>query len=422
MADNKKVVEIISVGSDLLLGNVVNTNAAFLAKEVTKLGFSCYYLTTVGNNEKSIQEAFHNAVARADVVIFSGGMGPSKDDITKETVSKLCGKALVMHEDTKVRVEEYYTKHEMKIPNAIEKLSLVPMDSEVLANDNGVAVGLILKKDGKNVFLLPGHPGSLRPVFLDKAVPYLEAILDYHIVSKTIKLISVTESAVKTMIWDMYSSQTNPTISIYAMDGEVHIGLTAKGETEAECEKLIKPVVRELKLKFGNSIYTTDENVSLDKSVIDLLGTCGFRATTVESCTAGMVAARLVNVPGASEVFKYGLVTYSNKAKRKLAGVKKSTLEKYTAVSPETAAEMVKGIEWGPRADVIVGVTGYASQGDDNQPAGLVYIACNTCGETTVKEYHFDGDRAKVRESATTEAIALMRECILKHLSKTQFK
>jgi len=419
---NKKIVEIVCVGTELLLGNIVNTNAAFLAEECAKLGLSCYYQTVVGDNRDRLTETIKLALSRSDIVILSGGLGPTQDDLTKEVACEVAGKELFMHEESKKRIVEYFTQRGIELTDNNYKQAMIPVDGIVLTNNNGTAPGVIIPFDNHHIVLLPGPPVELKPMFLESVVPYLKKLSPEVFVSKTVKIVSVGESIAETMIRDLIDAQTNPTIATYAKTGEVHIRVTASGNSEEQCEKLINPVVRELKKRFGNNIYTTQEDVTLEKAVVDLLMSGELRAETVESCTAGMVASRIVNVPGASDVFKYGLVTYSNKAKRKLAGVKKTTLQKYTAVSAETACEMVKGTELGPKTDVIVGVTGYASQGDETQPAGLVYIACNVCGKTTVKEYHFKGGRQKIRESATTQALVLMRETILEYLSEKTFQ
>ncbi len=421
MDSSKIVAEIICVGTELLLGNIVNTNATFLAQECAKLGLDNYYQTVVGDNEARLTDTLRLALSRSDVVILSGGLGPTQDDLTKEVACKVAGRALYMHEESKARLIEYFERRGLELTDNNYKQAMTPQDSIVLTNNNGTAPGVIIPFENKHIIMLPGPPGELKPMFSESVVPYLRRLSPHVLVSRTVKIVSVGESIAETRIKDLIETQTNPTIATYAKVGEVHIRVTASGSDEAACEKLIKPVVRELKNRFGNNIYTTHEDVTLEKAVVDLLISSGLRAMTVESCTAGMVASRLVNVSGASEVFKYGLVTYSNKSKRKLAGVKKATLEKYSAVSAETATEMVRGIEWGPKADVIVGVTGYADSLDETKPAGLVYIACNVCGKTVVKQFNFNGNRAKVRECATTQALGLMRECILQHLSEIGF-
>lgn len=417
MFNKNNTVELLCVGTELLLGNIVNTNAAFLAEEIAKLGLSSYYQSVVGDNAGRLEESIKLALSRSDIVILCGGLGPTEDDLTKEIASKVAGKQLLMHEESKKRIEDYFKKRDIKLTDNNFKQALIPDGATVLTNNNGTAPGVIIPYEDKFMVLLPGPPGELKPMFYESVVPFLRKISPVIFKSRTVKVVSVGESVAETMIKDMIDAQTNPTIATYAKTGEVHIRVTASGKDEDECESLIKPIIRELKNRFGNNIYTTHDEVSLEKAVVDLLLSGGLKVTTVESCTAGMVASRIVNVPGASDVFKYSLVTYCDEAKHKLAGVKKSTLEKQTAVSRETAEEMVKNLDAPLKSDVCVGVTGYA----DGEDAGHVFIACNVHGRIEVREFHFVGNRLKVRESATTQALVLMRDAVLKFLSEIAF-
>ncbi|MBO7357443.1 MAG: competence/damage-inducible protein A [Lachnospiraceae bacterium] len=416
------VVEIVSVGTEILLGNIVNTNARFLSEKLADLGLSVYYQQVVGDNKERLKEAASLALNRSDVVIFTGGLGPTDDDLTKETIAELTGKKLFLHEESKNRIIEFFKKRNADITENNYKQAMIPEDSVVLTNNNGTAPGVIISYGERKAILLPGPPNELIPMFNESVVPYLKKLSDRVFYSQTVKICSVGESKAETIIKDLIDNQTNPTIATYAKTGEVHIRVTGAAETEEEAHRIIKPVVKEIKTRFGNNIYTTLADVTLEKAVVDLLEAGSLKVQTVESCTGGMVAARLINVPGASNVFKSGLVTYSNKAKRKLAGVKKATLNKFSAVSEQTAREMAKGTDLGPKADVIVSVTGYAGPDEeDGTPVGLVYIACNVCGKITVKEFNFSGSRAKIRESATVNALILMRECILEYLSEKTF-
>ena len=422
MNNEKLVVEIVCVGTELLLGNIVNTNAAYLAEKVAGLGLSCYYHTVVGDNPERAEETIRTAVNRSDIVILSGGLGPTQDDLTKEIAAKVCGKELYLHEESLKAIETFFEKRGLTFTDNNRKQALVPVDSIVLKNNNGTAPGMIIPYENKHIVLLPGPPNELKPMFEESVIPYFQKLTKQVIVSQTVKIVSVGESLAETMIIDLIEGQTNPTIATYAKTGEVHIRVTAAAEDEEKARKLIKPVIKELKVRFGNNIYSTDENVTLEKSIVDLLAASELKIMTVESCTGGMIASRLVNVPGASEVLKCGLVTYSNKAKRKLAGVKKTTIQKYTAVSPQVAREMAKGTDLGPKSDVIVSVTGYAGpDSTEEEPAGLVYVGCNVCGNIAVKEFHFKGNRNKVRESATVQALTFARQCILEYISQVTF-
>ena len=292
-----------------------------------------------------------------------------------------------------------------------------------LENHNGTAPGVILELTGAKVVLLPGPPGELCPMFEESVEPYLAGLTSQVICSRTVKICGVGESRAETMVKDLIDGQTNPTIATYAKTGEVHIRVTAGAQDKKEAMKLIKPVVKELKYRFGNDIYTTEEDTTLEKAVADLLQANELTVACAESCTGGLLAARLVNVPGISDVFKTSVVTYSNKAKKRLLGVKKSTLQKHGAVSQETAEEMAKGAAAQLKADVAVAVTGIAGPdgGTEEKPVGLVYIGCHVKGKTTVKKYQFSGNRNRVREAAVSAALALLRSCILEYFSKVTF-
>lgn len=417
------VVELISVGTEILLGNIVNTNAAYLAERCALLGLSCYYQTVVGDNEERLMEAMKTALGRADVIILSGGLGPTQDDLTKETAARVLGRKLVVDEHSRERVLEFFKNRGLEITENNWKQAMIPEGAAAVDNDNGTAPGIVMQADGKHIILLPGPPNELVPMFEKEIAPYLKGLEPGTIYSQTVKICNLGESKAETLVADMIADQSNPTIAPYAKTGEVHFRVTAKAEEEKAARKLVKPVVKELKSRFGSNVYTTEEDVTLEKAVADLLTANRLSVVTVESCTGGLLAARLINVPGISEVFKAGLVTYANKAKRRLAGVKKSTLDKYGAVSEQTAREMAKGAALLHKADVAVSITGIAGPdgGTEKKPVGLVYIACCVCGTVTVKEFHFSGNRSKIRESSVSYALSLMRECILQYYSKVTF-
>lgn len=416
-------VELICVGTEILLGNIVNTNAAYLAEKCAALGLSCYYQTVVGDNEERLTEVLEAAVERSDIVILSGGLGPTEDDLTKETAAKVCGRALELHEPSRRAIKKFFADRGKEPTDNNWKQAMLPEGAIVLENRNGTAPGAILEAEKAKVILLPGPPEELRSMFEESVVPCLAGLDSQVICSQTVKICGVGESKAETMVKDLIDSQTNPTIATYAKIGEVHIRVTANAGDKKAAAKLIKPVVKELKVRFGNDVYTTDEETTLEKSVVDLLLANNLTVTCAESCTGGMLSARLVNVPGVSEVYKAGVVTYSNKAKRRILGVKKSTLQKYGAVSEKTAQEMAKGAAQAYKADVAVAVTGIAGPdgGTEEKPVGLVYIACHVKGETVVKKYQFFGNRGIVREFSVSAALTLMRSCILKYYSKVTF-
>ncbi|MCX4323732.1 MAG: competence/damage-inducible protein A [Lachnospiraceae bacterium] len=416
-------VEIIAVGTEILLGNIVNTNAAYLAEKCAGLGLSCYHQDVVGDNEERLTETIRLALTRADIILLSGGLGPTQDDLTKEAAAKVMGKELYLHEPSREAIRQFFAERNLEITENNWKQAMVPEGCIVVENPGGTAPGIIIAENGKHVVLMPGPPGELIPMFEKSIIPYLAELTTGVIYSQTVKICGVGESKAESMVEDLVDAQDNPTIATYAKTGEVHLRVTATAPDEKEAKKLVKPMVKELKGRFGNHVYTTDSEVTLEKTVVDLLMANKLTACTVESCTGGMLSARLINVPGVSEVFKSGYVTYSNKSKRKLLGIKKNILVKYGAVSEQIAREMAKTAATLARTDVSVSTTGIAGPdgGTPEKPVGLVYIGCNVCGRVTVKECHFHGTREKIRESTVSAALSLMRECILQYYSEVTF-
>ncbi len=416
-------VEIIAVGTEILLGNIVNTNAAYLAEKCAGLGLSCYHQDVVGDNEERLCETIQTALGRSDILLLSGGLGPTQDDLTKEAAAKVMGKPLYLHEASRDAIKAFFEKRGLEITDNNWKQAMVPEGCIVVENPNGTAPGIIMAENGKHVILMPGPPNELIPMFETSIMPYLSKLQSCVIFSQTVKICGVGESKLETMIRDLIEKQTNPTIATYAKTGEVHLRVTARAEDEKEAKKLVKPMVKELKGRFGSNIYTTDDAVTLEKAVVDLLLANHLTICTVESCTGGLLAARLINVPGVSEVFKAGYITYSNKAKRRLLGVKKSLLLKHGAVSEQVAKEMARGAALVSKADVTVSVTGIAGPGGgtEEKPVGLVYMGCSVCGRITVKKCQFSGSRGKIRENTVSAALSLMRECILQYYSEVTF-
>ena len=416
-------VEIISVGTEILLGNIVNTNAAYLSEKCAGLGLSCYYQDVVGDNEERLFETIKLALSRADILLLSGGLGPTQDDLTKEVAAKAFGKELYLHEETKEAIRKFFEERGLEITDNNWKQAMVPEGCIVMENPNGTAPGIIMAQDNKHVVLMPGPPNEMVPMFETSVMPYLSRLQSCVIYSQTVKICGVGESKAESMVSDLIAAQTNPTIATYAKTGEVHLRVTARAEDEKEARKLVKPMIKDLKGRFGNHVYTTDDEVTLEKAVVDLLAANKLTACTVESCTGGMLSARLINVPGVSEVFKTGYVTYSNKSKRRLLGIKKNILLKHGAVSEQIAREMAKTAAMLAKTDVCVSTTGIAGPdgGTPEKPVGLVYIGCNVRGKITVKECHFSGCRSKIRESTVSAALSLMRQCILEYYSEVTF-
>lgn len=405
--------EIICVGTEILLGNIVNTNAAYLAEKCAYLGLSNYYQIVVGDNEERLLETIKTAKDRADVIFLCGGLGPTEDDLTKETAAKAFGVELIEDEKAKDNIIRILTARGRDITNNNFKQALVPKESIVLYNDNGTAPGIIMEVNGKVCIMLPGPPNEFIPMVENQVVPYFLSKDRGAIYSKVVKLVGVGESKVAEEIADLIS-MTNPTVATYAKTGEVHIRVTASASTEEEAKKLVKPVVKDLKNRYPENVYSTRADETLEEAVVSLLSKNGLTLTTAESCTGGLVSATIVNVAGASEVFRGGYITYTNKLKRNLIGVKKSTLEKYGAVSEETVYEMAIGAREDAKADVAVAISGIAGPGGGSpeKPVGLVYIAVAVGKKVTVNKYQFNGNRNKVRESSVSAALSMIRMCV----------
>ena len=409
------VVELISVGTEILLGNIVNTNTQYLAEKCALLGLSMYHQVTVGDNRERLFAVLETALNRSDVVILTGGLGPTEDDLTKEVCAEVMGFDLVEDEHTRERISKYFKNNIYKeIPDNNWKQAMIPQGAAVLDNSNGTAPGLIMEKDGKTAILLPGPPNELKPLFTEQVFPYLQSRQPEVIRSQMVKICGYGESQVEDKLIDLINTQTNPTIATYAKTAEVHLRVTAKAANEEEAKTLLKPVVKEIKSRFDNAVYTTKEEETLEMAVVRLLKKHELTVTTAESCTGGLIAGRLVNVPGASEVFREGFITYSNKAKRKYLDVSKGTLKKYGAVSEQTAKEMATGGVFASDADACIAVTGIAGpDADGEKPVGLVYIACYMKDKVKVEEYHFKGNREKIREQSVVKALDFLRRSIL---------
>lgn len=406
--------EIICVGTEILLGNIVNTNAAYLAEKCAYLGLSNYYQVVVGDNEQRLLETINTAKSRADVIFLIGGLGPTEDDLTKETAAKAFNVELVMDEEAKNNIVTILTNRGIDITNNNFKQALVPKGSIVLYNKNGTAPGIIMEEAGKVVIMLPGPPNEFVPMVDDQVVPYfLKKGTNDVIYSRVVKLVGVGESKVAEEISDLIA-MTNPTVATYAKTGEVHIRVTASAANDDEAKALVKPVVKKLKAMYPDNVYSTNADETLERAVVELLSKNGLSITAAESCTGGLVCGKIVNVAGASEVFRGGYITYSNKQKRNVIGVKKSTLEKYGAVSEQVAAEMAKGVLEVSKADVAISTTGIAGPGGGTpeKPVGLVYIGCAVKNKVYVEKFNFSGGRNKVRESTVVAALSMVRKYV----------
>lgn len=394
--------EIITVGTEILLGDILNTNCRYLSRELAAMGIEMYYQITVGDNEERLLKTLDESLNRSDIVICTGGLGPTEDDITKEVCAKYFGYELELHKPSLDAMIERF-KHMNRVPTKNnEKQAYFPKEAYILKNDNGTAPGCIMEKEGKMIVVLPGPPREMESMFENYVKPYLSKLTDYVIESEVLRIIGVGESKVENDILDIIDSQTNPTIATYAKGYECTLRITAKAKSVEEAKELIKPMSDEMKRRFGQSLYATGET-SIEEVVSKMLVENNLKIAVAESCTGGMVSASLINYPGISSVFMEGCVTYSNEAKMKSLGVKKETLDVYGAVSDKCAKEMASGVAARYNTNIGIATTGIAGPdgGTDEKPVGLVYFGIYINGKVISKKYVFNGDRQGVRERAT---------------------
>ncbi|WP_368244251.1 competence/damage-inducible protein A [Clostridium tertium] len=407
--------EIIAIGTEILLGDIVNTNAQFLAKELAALGIDVYHQSVIGDNEERIIESFEKAFERCDLVITTGGLGPTQDDLTKELGAKYFNKKLVLHEPSLDWIKTYLDMKDEAIVEANKKQAYFPEGSIILPNPNGTAPGSIVSENNKILIILPGPPREMKPMFNDHVKKYLEGITGEIIKSKILRLFGIGESLMAQKLNNLIQNSKNPTVAPYAKDNDVTLRITAKGNSEKECDDLINPVDKEIKDAIGEYIYGEGET-SLENVVSEILCNNKLSISTAESCTGGMIAASLISYPGISDVFKEGAVTYSNESKMKRLGVRKETLDRYGAVSEETAREMAIGIAREANTDISISTTGIAGPGGgtDEKPVGLVYIGVFIKGKVVVNKFNFTGNRERIRRKTTMNALNILRKELLK--------
>ncbi|MDO4860306.1 MAG: competence/damage-inducible protein A [Bacillota bacterium] len=368
-------VAIIAVGTELLFGQTVNTNAVYLSRELNLMGFDVMYHHTVGDNPARLVEMLDVAYKDCDMVITTGGLGPTQDDLTKEILNDYFGDELVLHEPSMESMKERFEKLGRKMTDNNIKQAYMPSRSHVFKNDQGTAPGCALEKDGKYAICLPGPPREMTAMFESYVRPYLEGRTDGSMCYRLIRTFGIGESDLETRLMDIIDGQTDPTLATYAKEGECYLRIASKRADAAEAESAVKGMLADVKKRIGEFIYDCD-NRDLWDVVGEKLMAKNITISSAESCTGGMFAEKLTSVPGISAVFERSFVTYSNGAKEEILGVKKETLEKHGAVSEETAMEMAKGLRKVSGSRICVSVTGVAGPdgGTPEKPVGLVYI------------------------------------------------
>lgn len=408
--------ELISIGTEILLGDIVNTNAQFLAKELATLGIDVYHQCVIGDNEERVLAAFEEAFKRCDIIITTGGLGPTQDDLTKELGAKYFNKKMIFHEPSLDWIKKYLNIEDEEILEANKNQAYFPEGSVILPNEKGTAPGAIISENNKTLIILPGPPKEMRAMFTNHVVKYLSNLTGEIIKSKTLRMFGIGESLMAKKVNNIIQESTNPTVAPYAKDYEVTLRVTAKEKSEDKCDELINSKCNEIKCILEEYIYGEGEK-SLDIVVAELLCEKKLSISTAESCTGGMIASTLIAYPGISKVFKEGAVTYSNEAKIKLLGVNKETINKFGVVSKEVAKEMCEGMARIANTDISISTTGLAGPegGTDEKPVGLVYVGLFIKGKTIVQKLNLTGDRESIRKKATMNALNILRKELIRN-------
>lgn len=408
------IAEIVAVGTELLMGQIANTNAQYISRRLAELGINVYFHSVVGDNAARLEETLQKALVRSDIVITTGGLGPTKDDLTKETIAKTMNRNLVFHAEILELIRDYFIKKHKQMVVNNEKQAYLPENSIIIPNPNGTAPGCIIEEGGKTVIMLPGPPKEMQPMFDQTVFAYLRERTGLVLVSKMLKIFGIGESELETRLMDLIDQQDNPTIAPYVSQGEVTVRVTARCATKEEASRLLDPVVQEIEARLGAMVYAHNGEC-LEQVVSNLLRENALVMATAESCTGGMLAERITSLPGASQVFQRGYITYANQAKIDDLGVSPKTLNTYGAVSRETALEMVQGLVKKTGALVGAAITGIAGPdgGTAEKPVGLVFIAVTVRDKTVCKGYEFTGNRERIRNDACMRALDMIRRLIL---------
>lgn len=416
--DLKMIAELIMVGTELLLGEIVDTNSNYLAEELAAIGVDLFYVTKVGDNQQRIARLIQNAFTRADIVITSGGLGPTSDDLTKEAAAEALGRDLVLCPKALKSIEARFQRMHAAMSQNNKRQAYLPEGSQALHNPKGTAPGVLVEtQDGKALIMLPGVPVELKAIMRDSVIPYIAnkaAGANGIIFSQILRFYGLGESRLEELIKDLLVTQSNPTIAPYAGSGEVRVRITAKADTQETAESLIAPVEKELLGRIGEYFYGYGE-AGMETVVGNLLINKGQTIAVAESCTGGLISNLLTNVPGSSDYYMQGAVTYSNLAKETVLGVDPRLIEDYGAVSEQTAKAMALGVRQWAGTDIGLGITGIAGPGGGTsaKPVGLVYFSLSSSEKEIVDKRVFSGDRLQIKERAALAALDLVRRHLL---------
>ncbi len=411
--------EIICIGTEMLLGQIVDTNSVYLAQELAELGIDLYHKTIVGDNLERVVAALKLAWNRADLLLLSGGLGPTQDDLTREAVAELLGESLEFRTEAWEEVQAYFIKVQRQIPESNRRQAMYPASGQIVANPGGTAPGILLERDGHYLFAFPGVPNELRVMWQNSARPYLQSILNHLgervLTSRYLHMVGIGEAALEERIMDLIAAQTNPTIAPYAGNGEVCLRLTAKGRTLVENQALLAEMTDLIEERLGAYMYGIDDT-NLETELGKLLKCSGWSLAVAESCTGGLISHRLTNIPGSSAYYLGGVNAYSNDLKIKLLNVPTEVIANYGAVSRETAQAMAEGVRELTGADFGLSVTGIAGPdgGSLEKPVGLVYFGLASSSETLVWQRNFPFNRSGNKEAAAQTGLVLLWQSLKK--------
>ena len=404
------IVEIIAVGTELLLGQIVNGNGAWIGRRLAEEGLDAHYQVVVGDNDDRLVAALTTALGRADAVILTGGIGPTQDDLTREAICRATGRAMAFSEEYAARLRARWEATGRVMPESNVRQAEFPEGAVQLANAKGTAPGIALEHEGAWIFALPGVPQEMEALLDEQVMPRLRRLVGGPAVVKSRLLRSwgMSESQVAELLDDLFQATVNPSVAFLASSGEIKVRITAKANTEEEAASLILPVETKVRERLGARIFGSDGE-TIEVIVLAMLGERGWRLATAESATGGLIAARITSVPGASRVFSGSVVPYATELKERLLGVPAATLTGAGVVSEETAVAMAEGAARLLRAEVAVSVTGSAGPDEQEQPAGTMIIGVRTPEGTAARTFRMPGDRERVRTYAATAALHLVR-------------
>ncbi len=402
--------EIIAVGTEILLGEIVNTDAVTVARALSELGINAYYQTVCGDNPDRLYDVIMTAKSRADIIITTGGLGPTFDDLTKQVAARAFNKKLVLSETELKRIEDYFTSRGKEMTENNRRQAYLPEDCTVFENDWGTAPGCAMEDEGKILIMLPGPPRECKPMVEKRMIPYLKKLSDSHLVSHRIRIYGMGESEVESKIRSFAEEMENPTLAPYAKDGEVLLRVTGKADTEAAADAITRPVIEKVKSIVGDSVYGVDV-ASLHEALVAVLKEKKLTLATAESCTGGLCAKLITDISGSSEVFFGGICAYTNEMKIKLLGISKELLDKYGAVSRECAEALSNAACERFGTDAGIGVTGWAdpSSGDDKNPGGTVYVSVTLRGKTVSHKIYQPMSRDLAKSRAAQESFDILR-------------